>query len=48
MSIMSFEVYVNIRGKFVLNFEEDEVQCVFWVFKFDEIVLSSQDLLLVI
>ncbi|KAF4337016.1 DNA polymerase zeta subunit [Fusarium beomiforme] len=43
MSIMSLEVHVNTRGKFVPNPEEDEVQCVFWAIKSDESTYGSQD-----
>ena len=42
MSIMSLEVHVNTRGKFVPNPEEDEVQCIFWACKSDETVRNSQ------
>jgi DNA polymerase zeta len=35
MSIMSLEVHVNTRGKFVPNPEEDEVQAIFWCVRSD-------------
>lgn len=35
MSTMSAEIHVNTRGKFVPNPEEDEVQCIFWCVKAD-------------
>jgi DNA polymerase zeta len=43
MSTMSIEIHVNTRGKLVPNPEEDEVQCIFWSIKSDEIALNSQD-----
>ncbi|TWU74674.1 DNA polymerase zeta [Metarhizium rileyi] len=42
MSTMSLEVHVNTRGKYVPNPEEDEVQCIFWACKSDEVVAVSQ------
>ncbi|KAM0465368.1 hypothetical protein ACHAPV_001414 [Trichoderma viride] len=41
MSIMSLEVHVNTRGNFVPNPEEDEVQCIFWHWKDDEAIAST-------
>lgn len=43
MSTMSLELHVNTRGKFVPNPEEDEIQCIFWALKSDEVALNSQD-----
>ncbi|KAI6780584.1 DNA polymerase zeta catalytic subunit-like protein [Emericellopsis cladophorae] len=43
MSTMSMEIHVNTRGKFVPNPEEDEVQCIFWSIKSDEVAANSQD-----
>ena len=43
MSTMSLEIHVNSRGKLIPNPEEDEVQCVFWTVKSDEVALTSQD-----
>ncbi|KAH7309030.1 hypothetical protein B0I35DRAFT_398355 [Stachybotrys elegans] len=43
MSTMSVEIHVNTRGKLVPNPEEDEVQCIFWALKSDEVVLNSQN-----
>ncbi|KAG9254145.1 uncharacterized protein F5Z01DRAFT_119266 [Emericellopsis atlantica] len=43
MSTMSMEIHVNTRGKFVPNPEEDEVQCIFWSVKSDEVAANSQD-----
>ncbi|KAK3190697.1 DNA polymerase zeta [Lecanicillium sp. MT-2017a] len=43
MSTMSLEVHVNTRGKLVPNPEEDEVQCIFWSCKGDEVVYTSQN-----
>ncbi|SPN99744.1 probable catalytic subunit of DNA polymerase zeta UPR-1 [Cephalotrichum gorgonifer] len=37
MSTLSVEVHVNTRGKLVPNPEEDEVQCIFWCVKSDDI-----------
>ncbi|CEJ91394.1 Putative DNA polymerase [[Torrubiella] hemipterigena] len=37
MSTMSLEVHVNTRGKLVPNPEEDEVQCIFWSCKGDDV-----------
>ncbi|TQW01158.1 DNA polymerase zeta catalytic subunit [Cordyceps javanica] len=42
MSTMSLEVHVNTRAKLVPNPEEDEVQCVFWCCKGDEVTYASQ------
>jgi DNA polymerase zeta len=39
MSTMSLEVHVNSRGKLVPNPEEDEVQCIFWCLRSDELYL---------
>jgi DNA polymerase zeta len=39
MSTMSLEVHVNTRGKLVPNPEEDEVQCIFWCLRSDEMCL---------
>ncbi|KAI9841878.1 MAG: DNA polymerase zeta [Sclerophora amabilis] len=41
MSLMSLEVHVNTRGKFVPNPEEDEISCVFWSLQSDEEDLES-------
>lgn len=43
MSTMSLEVHVNTRGKLVPNPEEDEIQCIFWCCKGDEVADSSQE-----
>lgn len=43
MSTMSLEVHVNTRAKLVPNPEEDEVQCIFWCCKGDEVTYASQD-----
>ncbi|OAQ98581.1 hypothetical protein LLEC1_01554 [Akanthomyces lecanii] len=42
MSTMSLEVHVNTRAKLVPNPEEDEVQCIFWCCKGDEVTYASQ------
>ncbi|OAA60130.1 DNA-directed DNA polymerase, family B, multifunctional domain protein [Cordyceps fumosorosea ARSEF 2679] len=42
MSTMSLEVHVNTRAKLVPNPEEDEVQCIFWCCKGDEVSYASQ------
>ncbi|KAK4242067.1 hypothetical protein C8A03DRAFT_29811 [Achaetomium macrosporum] len=39
MSTMSLEIHVNSRGKLVPNPEEDEVQCIFWCLRSDEMCL---------
>ncbi|SPQ19737.1 b8231684-30ab-4494-a2bb-b7a53b47e0f7 [Thermothielavioides terrestris] len=39
MSTMSLEIHVNTRGKLVPNPEEDEVQCIFWCLRSDEMCL---------
>lgn len=44
MSTMSLEIHVNTRGKYVPNPEEDEVQCIFWACKSDEVMRISQNL----
>lgn len=43
MSTMSLEVHVNTRAKLVPNPEEDEIQCIFWSCKGDEVAYASQD-----
>lgn len=43
MSTMSLEVHVNTRAKLVPNPEEDEVQCIFWCCKGDDVTYASQD-----
>ncbi|KAG6031161.1 hypothetical protein E4U41_007696, partial [Claviceps citrina] len=43
MSTMSLEIHVNTRGKYVPNPEEDEVQCIFWACKSDEMMRHSQN-----
>ncbi|KZZ99692.1 DNA-directed DNA polymerase, family B, multifunctional domain protein [Moelleriella libera RCEF 2490] len=43
MSTMSLEIHVNTRGKYVPNPEEDEVQCIFWACKSDEMMRQSQN-----
>ncbi|KAM3509443.1 hypothetical protein MY10362_000607 [Beauveria mimosiformis] len=43
MSTMSLEVHVNTRAKLVPNPEEDEVQCIFWCCKGDEVTYASQN-----
>ena len=41
MSLMSLEVHVNTRGRFVPNPEEDEIACVFWCLQSDDEELES-------
>ncbi|KAK3311463.1 uncharacterized protein B0T15DRAFT_387080 [Chaetomium strumarium] len=41
MSTMSLELHVNTRGKLVPNPEEDEVQCIFWCLRSDEMCLGG-------
>ncbi|KAJ3483431.1 hypothetical protein NLG97_g7306 [Lecanicillium saksenae] len=43
MSTMSLEVHVNTRAKLVPNPEEDQVQCIFWSCKGDEVTYASQN-----
>ncbi|KAG6167882.1 hypothetical protein E4U11_006412 [Claviceps purpurea] len=43
MSTLSLEIHVNTRGKYVPNPEEDEVQCMFWACKSDEMMRHSQN-----
>lgn len=43
MSTMSLEVHINTRGKLVPNPEEDEIQCVFWCCKGDDVANLSQN-----
>ncbi|ATY61766.1 DNA polymerase zeta catalytic [Cordyceps militaris] len=43
MSTMCLEVHVNTRAKLVPNPEEDEVQCIFWCCKGDEVTYASQN-----
>ncbi|GAB0133099.1 hypothetical protein EsDP_00001515 [Epichloe bromicola] len=42
MSTLSLEIHVNTRGRYVPNPEEDEVQCIFWACKSDEMMRHSQ------
>lgn len=41
MSTMSLEIHVNTRGKLVPDPEEDEVQCIFWCLKSDDVSSSE-------
>ncbi|KAK2592648.1 DNA polymerase zeta [Conoideocrella luteorostrata] len=42
MSTMSLEIHVNTRGKYFPNPEEDEIECIFWACKSDEMMRHSQ------